>query len=106
MSGSGVTIIGASAGSGKTTRLTREVIAAVSGADGERVPVEALFAVTYTKKAQAELPRRAFTRPSCSALPLRTRCACRSHPSAPCTRCVCDCSRSSRWMPGSLPMSM
>lgn len=58
MSGSGITIIGASAGSGKTTRLTREVIAAVSGTDGECVPVESLFAVTYTRKAQAELTAR------------------------------------------------
>ncbi len=58
MSGSGITIIGASAGSGKTTRLTREVIAAVSGEREPHVPVEGLFAVTYTRKAQAELTAR------------------------------------------------
>jgi ATP-dependent helicase/nuclease subunit A len=58
VSGAGITILGASAGSGKTYRLTQEVIAAVTAPDVERVPVEALFAVTYTKKAQAELAAR------------------------------------------------
>lgn len=58
MSARGITIVGASAGSGKTYRLTQEVTAAVDPHGGERVPLEGLVAVTYTKKAHAELSAR------------------------------------------------
>jgi ATP-dependent helicase/nuclease subunit A len=58
VSGNGITIVGASAGSGKTYRLTQDVTAALEPGKDDRVPVEGLFAVTYTKKAQAELAAR------------------------------------------------
>lgn len=58
MSARGITIIGASAGSGKTYRLTQEVVRAVDPRSEERVDLEALFAVTYTRKAHAELAAR------------------------------------------------
>ena len=58
MSARGITIVGASAGSGKTYRLTQDVTNAVSTATGERVPLEGLVAVTYTRKAHAELAAR------------------------------------------------
>ena len=53
MSASGITIVSASAGSGKTYRLTREVTNAL-----DQIPVDGLFAVTFTKKAEAELSAR------------------------------------------------
>jgi superfamily I DNA/RNA helicase len=49
-----LTFVGASAGSGKTTRLTREVIDALDAG----VPLDGLVAVTYTTKAAAELSER------------------------------------------------
>lgn len=55
MSARGLTIVGASAGSGKTHRLTQEVLGALTR-DG--VPLEGLVAVTYTKRAQVELASR------------------------------------------------
>jgi ATP-dependent exoDNAse (exonuclease V) beta subunit len=55
---SGLTVVGASAGSGKTHRLTEEVLGAVTGTSGERVPLEGLVAVTYTRRAHAELESR------------------------------------------------
>ena len=59
MSGAGITIIGASAGSGKTHRLTHEVIAAVGASAGvDRVDLAGLVAVTFTKRAHAELEAR------------------------------------------------
>ncbi len=58
MQGRGLTVVGASAGSGKTHRLTTEIERAVS-AEGERaVRPEGLVAVTYTKRAQVELESR------------------------------------------------
>lgn len=56
MNGPGITIVGASAGSGKTHRLTREVTTALSGAN--RIDVTSLVAVTFTRKAHAELEAR------------------------------------------------
>jgi ATP-dependent helicase/nuclease subunit A len=51
----GLTIVGASAGSGKTHRLTQEVLGALTrGA----CPIEGLVAVTYTRRAQVELASR------------------------------------------------
>ena len=59
MSGAGITIIGASAGSGKTHRLTQEVIAAVGASAGDdRVDLAGLVAVTFTKRAHTELEAR------------------------------------------------
>ncbi len=57
-SASGVRLIGASAGSGKTYRLTQEVTHAVSPAAQGAIELEGLVAVTYTRKAQAELEAR------------------------------------------------
>ena len=54
-SASGVRLIGASAGSGKTYRLTEEVTRAVLPSANDAIAVEGLVAVTYTNKAQAEL---------------------------------------------------
>ena len=51
-----LTLVGASAGSGKTYRLTQEVSAAIVG-DGA-IDLEGLVAVTYTRKAAAELGAR------------------------------------------------
>jgi ATP-dependent exoDNAse (exonuclease V) beta subunit len=52
-----LTLVGASAGSGKTYRLTEEVTAAIDPTkDG--IPLEGLVAVTYTRKAAAELGAR------------------------------------------------
>lgn len=51
--GQGITLVGASAGSGKTHRLTMEVTSALRTID-----VEALVAVTFTRKAHAELEER------------------------------------------------
>ncbi len=58
MTAAGITIVGASAGSGKTHRLTQEVIRAVGGDGVHAVALEGLFAVTYTRKAHAELAAR------------------------------------------------
>lgn len=51
----GLTVIGASAGSGKTHRLTQEVLDALVHGD---VDLPGLIAVTYTKRAQVELASR------------------------------------------------
>jgi ATP-dependent helicase/nuclease subunit A len=56
-SAAGVRLIGASAGSGKTYRLTEEVTRALESAR-DAIALEGLVAVTYTKKAQAELEAR------------------------------------------------
>ena len=53
-----LTVIGASAGSGKTTRLAREVVAALGPHAATPLDVEALLAVTYTRRAAAELTDR------------------------------------------------
>ena len=54
----GLTVIGASAGSGKTTRLTKEVERAIVS-DGElSIRLEGLVAVTYTRRAHVELESR------------------------------------------------
>lgn len=58
MSARGITIIGASAGSGKTYRLTEEVRCAIDPAAANRIGLEGLVAVTYTRKAHAELAAR------------------------------------------------
>jgi ATP-dependent exoDNAse (exonuclease V) beta subunit len=58
MNGEGITIVGASAGSGKTYRLTEEVTRAVSAGATERVDLAGLVAVTFTKKAHTELEAR------------------------------------------------
>jgi ATP-dependent exoDNAse (exonuclease V) beta subunit len=52
-----LTLVGASAGSGKTYRLTDEVTAAIDPTKGA-VDLEGLVAVTYTRKAAAELGAR------------------------------------------------
>jgi len=57
-SASGVRLIGASAGSGKTYRLTQEVTRVVSPGTPGAIELEGLVAVTYTRKAQAELEAR------------------------------------------------
>ena len=54
----GITIVSASAGSGKTYRLTADVSDAVDPEGTERLALESLVAVTYTKKAHAELAAR------------------------------------------------
>ncbi len=54
----GLRIVSASAGSGKTFRLTQEVTAAVSSSAPCAIPIEGLVAVTYTTKAHAELQGR------------------------------------------------
>lgn len=58
MSAGGITIVGASAGSGKTFRLTQEVTSAVSPRAPERIDVSGLMAVTFTRKAHVELEAR------------------------------------------------
>jgi ATP-dependent helicase/nuclease subunit A len=55
---SGLTLVNASAGSGKTYRLTEEVVCAVGSETAEHVELEGLLAVTYTRKAAAELGAR------------------------------------------------
>jgi ATP-dependent helicase/nuclease subunit A len=52
------TLIGASAGSGKTYRLTEVVTSAVDPTRAEPVSLEGLVAVTYTQKGAAELASR------------------------------------------------
>lgn len=54
----GLRLVGASAGSGKTTRLTQEVTRAVCPDSSAAIELEGLVGVTYTKKAQAELEAR------------------------------------------------
>lgn len=58
MSAKGITIVSASAGSGKTYRLTQEVTSAIDPAADKPVALEGLVAVTYTRKANAELAAR------------------------------------------------
>lgn len=58
MKGTGITFVEASAGSGKTYRLTREVTSAIAGQGAERVDLSGLVAVTFTKKAHVELESR------------------------------------------------
>ena len=58
MSARGITIVGASAGSGKTYRLTEVVSGAIDPAGEHRLGLESLVAVTYTRKAHAELQAR------------------------------------------------
>jgi len=53
-----ITIIGASAGSGKTHRLTGEVTSSIGPNAARRIPLESLVAVTFTRKAHAELESR------------------------------------------------
>ncbi len=54
----GLTLVGASAGTGKTYRLTKEVEGALTGDAGPPIRPEGLVAVTYTRKAQVELESR------------------------------------------------
>ena len=56
--GAGITIVGASAGSGKTHRLTEEITRRVTTSSDIGVDVESLVAVTFTRKAHAELEAR------------------------------------------------
>lgn len=55
---SGITIVSASAGSGKTYRLTEVARDAINPAGKHRLSLESLVAVTYTRKAHAELAAR------------------------------------------------
>lgn len=54
----GLTLVSASAGSGKTHRLTEEVRRSLDSRGARPVAAESLVAVTYTTKAQAELESR------------------------------------------------
>ncbi|MEO6600108.1 MAG: UvrD-helicase domain-containing protein, partial [Polyangiaceae bacterium] len=54
----GLRLVSASAGSGKTFRLTEEVIRAVNPSAPAMIEMDGLIGVTYTKKAQAELEAR------------------------------------------------
>jgi ATP-dependent exoDNAse (exonuclease V) beta subunit len=54
----GLRLVSASAGSGKTTRLTQEVTRSLDPTASSCIDVEGLIAVTYTTKAQAELGSR------------------------------------------------
>ncbi len=54
----GITIASASAGSGKTYRLTEVVSGAIDPAGASSIGLESLVAVTYTRKAHAELQAR------------------------------------------------
>ena len=59
MSASGVTVVSASAGSGKTYRLTQEVTSALDRTNNQSlIALEGLVAVTFTRKAHAELAAR------------------------------------------------
>ncbi len=58
VNGAAITIVGASAGSGKTYKLTEEVTRAVSLPSPDRVDVTGLVAVTFTRKAHLELEAR------------------------------------------------
>ncbi|MGD0679778.1 MAG: UvrD-helicase domain-containing protein [Polyangiaceae bacterium] len=53
-----LTLVGASAGSGKTHRLTDVVVQAVDPSQPDSIGPEALAAVTYTRRAAAELTAR------------------------------------------------
>jgi ATP-dependent helicase/nuclease subunit A len=53
-----LTLVGASAGSGKTHRLTQVVVDAVAPDGHEAIGPESLAAVTYTRRAAAELAAR------------------------------------------------
>ncbi|HEX3850947.1 MAG TPA: UvrD-helicase domain-containing protein [Polyangiaceae bacterium] len=55
---SGLRLVSASAGSGKTYRLTEEVTRAVNPSAARPIEIEGLVGVTYTIKAQAELEAR------------------------------------------------
>lgn len=55
---SGLRLVSASAGSGKTYRLTEEVIRAVNPSAPAMIEMDGLIGVTYTRKAQAELEAR------------------------------------------------
>jgi ATP-dependent exoDNAse (exonuclease V) beta subunit len=52
MTASGLQLVSASAGSGKTYRLTEEVTRALDPGSANCVEVESLVAVTYTIKAK------------------------------------------------------
>jgi len=54
----GLTLVGASAGSGKTHRITAEVAAAVAPSCRDAISPEQLVAVTYTRRAAGELAGR------------------------------------------------
>jgi len=59
MSARGITVVSASAGSGKTYRLTQEVTRALEGTpESPAIALEGLVAVTFTRKAHAELAAR------------------------------------------------
>jgi ATP-dependent helicase/nuclease subunit A len=58
MPAGGLRLVSASAGSGKTYRLTEEVTRAVAPSADEPIEIDGLVAVTYTTKAQAELEAR------------------------------------------------
>lgn len=51
-------VLSASAGTGKTHRLTQEVLGVVTGTGPSRRPVDSVVAVTYTRKAHGELESR------------------------------------------------
>jgi ATP-dependent exoDNAse (exonuclease V) beta subunit len=54
----GLTLVGASAGSGKTHRLTDEVVRAVDPTRDDAIGPESLVGVTYTRRSAAELGAR------------------------------------------------
>jgi len=54
----GLNLVAASAGSGKTHRLTQEVVNAVDPSNGASISPFAIVAITYTRKAAAELAGR------------------------------------------------
>ncbi|MCB9727673.1 MAG: UvrD-helicase domain-containing protein [Deltaproteobacteria bacterium] len=58
---SGIDVIGASAGTGKTHRLTVLLSRALRGCDGAAVRPEAVMAITYMRKAARELESRLRT---------------------------------------------
>src|SRR5689334_5925690 len=51
-------VVSASAGSGKTEHLSRAVTSALAAEGPDAVPLEGLVAVTYTRRAHAELSAR------------------------------------------------
>jgi len=55
---SGLNLVGASAGSGKTYRLTEVVVDAVASGRKDSIDPESLAAVTYTRRAASELAAR------------------------------------------------
>ncbi len=54
----GLKVVGASAGSGKTFRLTKEIEQAITGQGPDAIEPEGLVAVTYTRRAHVELESR------------------------------------------------